>query len=246
MGVGMSRQNNFDFPCVEAVDERQIIAYKGIYNRFVKRLIDIILSVFLLFLLWPIILIIAVAIVIDSGFPVFYRAERGGYNNKTFKIFKFRTMVQDADKIGGGTTALNDSRITKVGNFLRKTKLDEFANLISIIKGDMSFIGPRPELLRYTDAYEGAERLILKVRPGITDYSSIEFINLDEIVGSENADEYYEKYVLKKKNLLRIKYAATVSFTTDLKLFWSTVWGVIKKALKFIFVRKENDGVHNT
>ena len=131
-----------------------------------------------------------------------------------------------------------------IGN--RITISDEVANLISIIKGDMSFIGPRPELLRYTDAYEGAEKLILKVRPGITDYSSIEFINLDEIVGSENADEYYEKYVLKKKNLLRIKYAATVSFATDLKLFWSTVWGVIKKALNFIFVRKENDGVHNT
>lgn len=246
IGVGMGSRKNFDFSSVEAVDEKQISAYKGIYNRFIKRLIDVILSLFLLILLCPIILIIAIAIIIDSGFPVFYRAERGGYNNKTFKIFKFRTMVKNADKIGGGTTALNDSRITRVGNFLRKTKLDEVANLISIIKGDMSFIGPRPELLRYTDAYEGTEKFILKVRPGITDYSSIEFINLDEIVGSENADEYYEKYVLKKKNLLRIKYAATVSFFTDLKLFWLTVWGVIKKALNFIFVRKENDGIHNT
>ncbi|MEE1319862.1 MAG: sugar transferase [Ruminococcus sp.] len=242
----MGSGQNFNFSSVDAVDEEQVVAYKGIYNRFVKRIIDIILSVFLFLLLLPVTLIISIAVIIDTGFPVFYRAERGGYNNKTFKIFKFRTMVQNADKIGGGTTALNDSRITKVGNFLRKTKLDEVANLISIIKGDMSFIGPRPELLRYTDAYEGAEKLILKVRPGITDYSSIEFINLDEIVGSENADEYYEKYVLKKKNLLRIKYAATVSFATDLKLFWSTVWGVIKKALNFIFVRKENDGVHNT
>lgn len=246
MGVTMGSGQNFNFSSVDAVDEEQVVAYKGIYNRFVKRIIDIILSVFLFLLLLPVTLIISIAVIIDTGFPVFYRAERGGYNNKTFKIFKFRTMVQNADKIGGGTTALNDSRITKVGNFLRKTKLDEVANLISIIKGDMSFIGPRPELLRYTDAYEGAEKLILKVRPGITDYSSIEFINLDEIVGSENADEYYEKYVLKKKNLLRIKYAATVSFATDLKLFWSTVWGVIKKALNFIFVRKENDGVHNT
>ncbi len=246
MGVTMGSGQNFNFSSVDAVDEEQVVAYKGIYNRFVKRIIDIILSVFLFLLLLPVTLIISIAVIIDTGCPVFYRAERGGYNNKTFKIFKFRTMVQNADKIGGGTTALNDSRITKVGNFLRKTKLDEVANLISIIKGDMSFIGPRPELLRYTDAYEGAEKLILKVRPGITDYSSIEFINLDEIVGSENADEYYEKYVLKKKNLLRIKYAATVSFATDLKLFWSTVWGVIKKALNFIFVRKENDGVHNT
>lgn len=147
-------------------------------------------------------------------------------------------MVWNADKIGGGTTALNDSRITRVGNFLRKTKADEFANLLSIIKGNMSFIGPRPELLQYTDNYSGVEKYILEVRPGITDYSSIEFINLDEIVGNENADEYYEKYVLKKKNLLRVKYAATVSFVTDVKLFFTTVFDVIKKALKFIFKNK--------
>lgn len=230
---------NFTYSSVEEVDEKQISAYKGFYNRFIKRVIDIILSVFLLVILWPVILIVSIAIVVDSGFPVFYRAERGGYNNKAFRIFKFRTMVKDADKIGGGTTALNDSRITKVGDFLRKTKLDEVANLLSIVKGDMSFIGPRPELLRYTNAYEGAEKIILNVRPGITDYSSIEFINLDEIVGSENADEYYEKYVLKKKNLLRIKYAATVSLKTDVYLFFTTVFDVIKKALNFI--SKKND-----
>lgn len=244
-------KQNFCFTCVEDVDESCINGYKGIYNRYIKRVLDFILALVLLIVLLPVILIVGIAIVIDSGFPVFYRAERGGYNNKTFRIFKFRTMVQNADKIGGGTTALNDSRITKVGNFLRKTKMDEIANLVSIIKGDMSFIGPRPELLRYTDAYEGAEKYILKVRPGITDYSSIEFINLDEIVGGENADEYYEKYVLKKKNLLRIKYAATVSFKTDVSLFFTTVFDVIKKALGFIFKKNEKkekvaDGIHNT
>lgn len=238
-------EKKFNYKTVEEVDENIVTAYNGIYNKYVKRIVDIVLSVLLLIILSPIMLIVSVAIVIDTGFPVFYRAERGGYKGKTFRIFKFRTMVQNADKIGGGTTALNDSRITKVGKFLRKTKLDEVANLISIIKGDMSFIGPRPELLRYTEAYEGAEKCILMVRPGITDYSSIEFINLDEIVGAENADEYYEKHVLKKKNILRIKYAANVSFLTDLKLFWLTIWNVIKKALKFIFVRKDKDGVLN-
>lgn len=242
----MRKNKVFVFESIEEVDEDTITGYKGIYNRVVKRVIDLVLSIFLLILLSPIIVIISAAITIDSGLPVFYRAQRGGYKNRPFKIFKFRTMVQNADKIGGGTTALNDSRITKVGNFLRKTKLDEVANLISIVKGDMSFIGPRPELLQYTNSYKGAEEYILKVRPGITDYSSIEFINLDEIVGAENADEYYEKYVLKRKNLLRIKYAATVSFVTDVRLFWLTVWGVVKKALKFIFVRKEKDGVYNT
>ena len=98
----------------------------------------------------------------------------------------------------------------------------------------MSFIGPRPELLRYVNQYEGDEKLIMQVRPGITDFSSIEFINLDEVVGSGNADEMYEKYVLKRKNKLRIKYANEVSFGTDCKLFFHTVWGVVKKSTKFI------------
>ena len=102
----------------------------------------------------------------------------------------------------------------------------------------MSFIGPRPELLRYVEQYEGEEKLILEVRPGITDFSSIEFINLDEVVGAGNADEMYEKYVLKKKNQLRIKYAKEVSFFTDCKLFMRTVCGVIKKALGFILLNK--------
>ncbi|MCH5299790.1 MAG: sugar transferase [Ruminococcus sp.] len=222
----------------EIYTDNNITAYNGIYNRYLKRIGDFVLALFCFIILFPIYLIIAIAIVAETGFPVFYRAERGGYKGKTFKICKFRTMVQNADKIGGGTTALNDSRITKVGNFLRKTKLDEIANLLNIIKGDMSFIGPRPELLRYTSKYVDDEKYIFQVRPGITDYSSIEFINLDEIVGGENADEMYEKYVLKKKNQLRIKYAATVSFKTDVTLFFKTVWSVLKKALSFIFRKK--------
>ena len=211
----------------------------GIYNRFVKRIFDLILALIFAVVLAPIYLILALAVVIDTGLPIFYRAERGGYRDKPFRIFKFRSMVKNADQIGGGTTALNDSRITKVGNVLRKTKLDEIPQLFNIIKGDMSFIGPRPELLRYTAQYEGEELLIHRVRPGITDYSSIEFINLDEIVGGENADEMYEKYVLRRKNELRVKYAKTVSFVTDFKLLFITVWDVLKKICRFVFKRKE-------
>ena len=107
----------------------------------------------------------------------------------------------------GGTTALNDPRITRTGKALRKLKLDELPQVYNVLLGSMSFIGPRPELLRYTEAYKGEEKIILEVRPGITDFSSIEFISLDEIVGAENADEMYEKYVLEKKNKLRIRYA---------------------------------------
>lgn len=212
--------------------------YNGIYNRFVKRVIGLLLAIILLAILWPFYFIIALAVAIEDGFPVFYRPQRGGYHNKPFRIFKFRSMVKNADKIGGGTTALKDPRITKVGNVLRKTKLDEIPQLFNIIGGSMSFIGPRPELLRYTDQYEGEEKLIFEVRPGITDFSSIEFINLDEIVGQGDADEMYEKYVLKKKNALRIKYAKEVSLGTDVKLFSLTVWRVIKKVLSFIFLGK--------
>ena len=212
--------------------------YNSFYNRQMKPLMGFTLAVILLLLLWPFYFIIALAVAIEDGFPVFYRPQRGGYHNKPFRIYKFRSMVKNADKIGGGTTALNDPRITKVGNFLRKTKLDEIPQLFNIIGGSMSFIGPRPELLRYTDQYEGEEKLIFEVRPGITDFSSIEFINLDEIVGQGDADEMYEKYVLKKKNALRIKYAKEVSFGTDIKLFSLTVWRVIKKALSFIFLGK--------
>lgn len=215
--------------------EEDITGCKGFYNRVLKRVIDLVLSLFMLVVLSPLLLVISLLIVIDDGFPVFYRAYRGGYKNKSFKIFKFRSMVKNADKIGGGTTALNDNRITKVGHFIRKTKLDEFANLFNILRGEMSFIGPRPELLQYTEQYEGVEKYIFEVRPGITDYSSDIFINLDEIVGDQNADEMYEKYVLKNKNALRVKYAAEVSFKTDFKIFFKTVFDVIKKAFGVIF-----------
>lgn len=223
------KELKIDFPA-----EEDIKGYKGIYNRFFKRVIDFVLALILTIVLSPVLLVVSIAIMIDDGAPVFYRAQRGGYKGKTFKIFKFRSMVNNADKIGGGTTALNDSRITKVGNILRKTKLDEFANLFNILRGEMSFIGPRPELLQYTDQYEGVEKYIFEVRPGITDYSSDLFINLDEIVGGENADEMYEKYVLKNKNALRVKYAAEVSFATDAKLFFKTVFDVLGKAFGFV------------
>ena len=207
--------------------------YNSMYNLYVKRGLDFILAIVFLLLLWPIYLLIACAIVMDTGFPVFYRAERGGFRNASFRIFKFRSMVQSADKIGGGTTALNDSRITKVGNLLRKTKLDETAQIFNIILGDMSFVGPRPELLKYTSRYAGDEQLIFNVRPGITDYSSLQFISLDEIVGDRNADQIYEEQVLGPKKLLRVKYAREVSFETDCAIFLKTIFKTLKKMIKF-------------
>ena len=213
-------------------------AYEGFYNRYIKRVLGLIVAIPLIFVAIPLFLFIGAAIIIEDGRPIFYRPLRGGYKNKPFRIFKFRTMIKNADKIGGSTTAMHDPRITKVGGFLRKTKLDETANLINIIIGTMSCIGPRPELLQYTEKYEGNEKEILEVRPGVTDFSSIEFINLDEIVGSGNADEMYEKFVLRKKNALRVRYAENVSFSTDCKIFFTTIWKVFEKAFGFIFLKE--------
>lgn len=209
--------------------------YDGFYNRVVKRVIDFGIALVLTVILSPVLLIVGLAVVAETGFPVLYRPQRGGYRNQPFRICKFRTMVKNADKIGGGTTALNDSRITKVGALLRKTKLDEIAQLFNVLNGSMAFVGPRPELLQYTNAYDEMEKNILNVRPGITDFSSIMLINLDEIVGAQNADEMYEKYVLKRKNQLRLKYVSQVSFVTDCKLFFYTAYRVIHKAYRVIF-----------
>lgn len=204
------------------------------YNDIVKRCIDVVLAIFFLLWVWPLYLILAILIKCDSPGPVLYRPLRGGYHNKPFRICKFRSMVVDADKIGGGTTALNDSRITRVGRWLRKTKLDETPQLFNILLGEMSFIGPRPELLRYTDQYTEEQKFILEVRPGISDISSLHFIALDEVVGAQNADEYYEKYVLKQKNKLRLEYVARQSLSLDIQIFFATIGGVIKKTGKLL------------
>lgn len=200
----------------------------SIYNRIVKRVVDLTLAIIFFVLLLPLFLIVSLIVIIDSGFPVFYCAPRGGYKGKSFKIIKFRTMVRNADRIGGYTTAYHDPRITKVGKILRKTKIDEIPQLLNIIKGEMSFVGPRPEIIEYTERFEGLEELILQVRPGITDYSSLKFSNMDETVGDSDVDSFFVNNILKQKNELRVKYVATISFTTDMKLFFLTVFKVLR------------------
>ena len=216
------------------------LGYNTVYNRTFKRCLDFIIALAAIILLFPVILIFSLAVLIDDGYPIFYTPLRGGYNGKPFRIIKYRTMVKNADKIGGGTTALNDPRITKVGSILRKVKADEIVQIFNVLNGTMSFVGPRPELLQYTEQYTEEENVILKVRPGITDYSSLEFINLDEIVGGENADEMYEKYVLKRKNQLRIKYAEEVSLKTDFIILFKTVWFVLEKFIRFFKSKRDS------
>lgn len=211
---------------------------KKVYNNIIKRTVDFIGALLITVVLIPFFLIISLFIKINSPGSIFYRGVRTGRYGKSFRIFKFRSMINNADKIGGGTTALNDPRITKTGVFLRKSKMDEIPQLFNIIKGDMSFIGPRPELLQYTQQYENIEKIILDVRPGITDLSSLEFISLDEIVGSENADGAYEKYVLGRKNNLRVEYVLKQSLILDLKLFFKTIFDVLNKVIKVTIRRR--------
>jgi lipopolysaccharide/colanic/teichoic acid biosynthesis glycosyltransferase len=203
-----------------------------LYNSTIKRFIDLLSAIILFIALLPVFLLISLLVKIDSRGSVFYKALRGGYHNKPFMIYKFRTMIMNADKVGGGTTALNDARVTKVGKLLRKSKLDEIPQLLNIIKGDMSFVGPRPELPEYTSLYTVEEKRILSVRPGITDISSLKYVSLDEIVGAFNADEYYEKHVLPNKNLLRLTYVDEQSFALDIKLFFLTLWKVVRRIIR--------------
>ena len=195
----------------------------------IKRLFDVLLSLSVLLLIWPIILFVAVAIKLTSPGPVFYRGIRTGLHGIPFKILKFRTMVVDAEKLGGPTTGTNDKRVTPVGAFLRKTKLDELPQFINVLTGDMSLVGPRPEVLEYTSTYTGEEKIILSVRPGITDYSSIEFADLDDLVGDKDPDKYFREHIMPRKTALRVKYVKEWSLWSDFRILWMTFFRVMKR-----------------
>jgi len=201
------------------------------YSKVVKRVLDFTLALIMLIPGCMVMLPLAIWVKLDSPGPVIYRAIRGGYKNKPFYIMKFRSMVVDADK-SGGCTALNDDRVTRAGRIMRRLKLDELPQLFNILKGEMSFVGPRPELLLYTTQYTEEQQCIMWVRPGITDRSSIVYIAQDEIVGTENPVENFEKYVLPEKNRLRVEYAKNQSFMLDMQLFFETIGGVFGKAKK--------------
>lgn len=197
-----------------------------------KRIVDVVISFAVLFVIWPILLIIAVIIKVSTTGPVFYRGIRSGLYGRTFNILKFRTMVPDAEFRGGPTTGTNDPRVTSVGAVLRKNKLDELPQFINVFCGDMSLVGPRPEVPEYTNQYSDDELLILMMRPGITDYASIEFADLDDRVGSDDPDAYFKKYILPRKNELRVAYVKNWSFLEDIKILWRTFMRVAKRICK--------------
>ncbi len=194
-----------------------------------KRAMDIVLSACALAFLWPLLLLIALAIWIDDPGPVFYRQVRVGRNGKTFRIFKFRSMVMDADKKGLAITVGRDSRITRVGAVLRKTKLDELAQLLNVLFGQMSFVGPRPEVPKYVELYTPYQRQVLLVRPGITDYASIAYRNENDLLaGAPNPEAMYIEQIMPDKIELNMKYLREISPLADIRLILKTIVAVIK------------------
>jgi lipopolysaccharide/colanic/teichoic acid biosynthesis glycosyltransferase len=194
-----------------------------------KRSFDVVVASVGLVLLAPVFAAVALAVRLDAPGPVFYRGVRAGLDGRPFRIFKFRTMVPDAERVGGGSTAKNDPRVTRVGAVLRRHKLDELPQFMNVLLGDMSLVGPRPELLQYAEQYSAEEREILSVRPGITDPASLRFIDLAEVLGSEDADRAYEETVLAVKNRLRLEYVRSRTFGGDLRLLLTTAWAVLSR-----------------
>ena len=194
-----------------------------------KRWFDLILSLLGLIVLAPVFAAVAAAIRIESAGPVFYRGVRAGRYGKAFRIFKFRTMVEDAEKIGGPSSSSDDPRITRVGNFLRRYKLDELPQLLNVVKGEMSLVGPRPEVLQEVVLYTEEEKRLLEVRPGITDWASIRFRNEGEILrGSADPHAAYREKIRPEKIRLGLEYVERRSFLTDCKIIVRTLKAILE------------------
>jgi len=193
-----------------------------------KRIFDITLSLFGLIILLPFMLIIAILIKFDSKGTIFFKQIRVTKDGKEFKIFKYRTMKVGSDKYSQITVG-QDERITKIGSFLRKYKLDEIPQLINVFIGDMSLVGPRPEVPKYVALYTDEQKEILKVRAGITDYASIEFSDENDLLASEkNPEEAYIEKIMPKKIELNKKYLSEISVLTDIKIILLTIKKILK------------------
>lgn len=197
---------------------------------FFKRLFDIVVSAIMLIVLSPVFLILAIAIKIDSKGPVFYRQLRVTQYGKRFRIFKFRTMVSNADKIGSQVTVKNDSRITRVGTVIRKYRLDEFSQLIDVFRGTMTFVGTRPESEKYVQSYTPEMMATLLLPAGVTSLASIYYKDEAELLDkAENADKVYVEEILPAKMYYNLKAIEDFSFFGDIKLMFMTVFAVLGK-----------------
>ncbi len=206
-----------------------------------KRIFDLCCSFLGLLILSPLLLVIAWRIHREDGGPAFYRGERVGLHGKPFRIFKFRTMVVNAEKIGGYSTPDDDPRITRIGRKLRKYKIDELPQLFNVLLGEMSLVGPRPEVKRFTNMFTSEEETILTVRPGITDWASI--WNPDQgsiLAGSEDPDKAYLELIRPTKLKLQQRYARKQSLLTDLKIIFLTLFAIVRPQSRTIMeLRRE-------
>lgn len=194
-----------------------------------KRLFDILSSILGLILLSPILLLITIAIKIDSIGPVFFRQTRVGRRNRNFRIFKFRTMWVGSDRGSLVTIGNNDSRITRIGSFLRQYKLDELPQLINVLIGDMSIVGPRPEVRHYVDYWTADQMRVLNVRPGITDPASVKFINENELLAqASDPEQYYIHVIMQDKINIYLDYVDHHSFLGDIGIIFKTFGKILK------------------
>ena len=193
-----------------------------------KRAFDLILSSLGLVLLAPLLAALALLVKLETRGPVFYRGVRTGWLGKPFRIFKFRTMVENAEKLGGSSTPEDDPRVTRVGRLLRKYKLDEFPQLFNVIRGEMSLVGPRPQVPWVVEMYSQDERAVLDARPGITDYASVRFHNEGEILrGSTDPDKDYFEKIHPEKMRLSLEYVRRQSLRLDCRILRQTVVAVV-------------------
>ena len=203
-------------------------AHNRILTTMTKRTFDLVLSVFGVVLLAPVLVAVAMMIKVESAGPVFYRGLRMGRRGKSFRIFKFRTMVEDAEKLGGASTPEDDPRVTRVGRFLRRYKLDELPQILNVITGEMSLVGPRPQVPWAVELYTQEERAVLSARPGITDYASVRFRDEGEILrGSTNPDKDYFEKIHPEKMRLSLEYVRKQSLWLDCQILWKTLGAVV-------------------
>ncbi|MCD4665429.1 MAG: sugar transferase [Bacteroidales bacterium] len=189
-----------------------------------KRLFEILFSVISLIILSPFLLIISLLIIFDSKGGVFFIQERVGKNNTDFNLIKFRTMVVESDKKSLITIGITDSRITRIGKWLRSYKIDEFPQLFNILKGEMSFVGPRPEVRKYVKLYNDKQLQVLNVKPGLTDYASLEYLNENEIMAKfSNPEKAYVEQIMPAKLKLNLQYIREQGFFTDIKIVFKTI-----------------------
>lgn len=193
-----------------------------------KRALDIVIALIILVFFLPLGLLISLLIVLETKGGIFYKQERVGLNGKPFGLLKFRSMRPNADRLGQLTVGDRDPRVTNIGHFIRKYKLDEFPQFINVLIGDMSIIGPRPEVKKYVDLYTIEQRTILKVKPGITDYASIEYFDESRLLGeSENPEQTYVQEIMPAKLILNKKYLDNPTIFHDLKIMWLTFKKII-------------------